>query len=226
MEQARGGGVLTILGGVKERTVCGRAARHGRGVAEGRWAAWSGQQSSPGANPAAAAGGAEREGLTPGRAGRGGHSRALPAALRREPQGSADGEAAGPQPWRALWMPARSRPPPGQPAAASGLSSWEQQRYSSSSDPSSVQCTLNPPSHRGLVRPGTWLGATGWGEKRAGFQRAGVCAEGARGDSVLSRPIPPSVPPSFTPGAITDPLWDTQLLRRRRVFVSLPCFSI
>lgn len=101
------------------------------------------------------------------------------------------------QPCGSRSVPARSRPAPGQPAAASGLSSWEQRWGSSSSGSSSVQCRLT------LLRIGSRAEeGLGWGEKRAGSQRPGVSTKGARGESVLSRPMPPSLPPSLRTGQL------------------------
>lgn len=114
-------------------------------------------------------------------------------------------------------MSARSRPGPGQPAAASGLSSWEQRRGSSSSGSSSVQCTLTLlPS--GACRAGV-------GEKRAGFQPPGVCAGGARGGSLLGRPVPA---PCLLLGIRVQPLTlsgtPSSSSAGEGFSVSLPCF--
>lgn len=100
-----------------------------------------------------------REGPTAGGAGRaeqGPPGRAQAWALRAA-------RRLGRQPCGGRSVPARSRPAPGQRVAASGLSSWEPRRASSSSGSSSVQCRLTLLRIGGSSSRGTWLGAGGGG---------------------------------------------------------------
>lgn len=115
-----------------------------------------------------------------------------------------------------------SRPAPGQPAAASGLSSWEQRRGSSSSGSSSVTVQTNPlfgsggsPGHPRPFQP--WGGGSQPGRGRAGWGVRSGRASSARGESALG-PADTSLPrnPSGQAGPVTDPAWDSWLLRRRR----------
>lgn len=125
--------------------------------------------------------------------GRGGESRAGPSRPGSG-LGTAGGEAAGPA---AMWGSLGARSESAGPRAASGRL-WAVVLGAAAGFfllgflIGTVQ--TNPPSHRGLVQPGDVARSRGRGEERAGLQRPGLCARAGRGESVLSRAMPPSLP--------------------------------